>query len=248
MSRKIDLPGQKNKGLFITGTDTGVGKTLITAGVAVSLRKSGMDIGVMKPIETGFGLRRSDCNFLRKVTGIKDPLESISPYRYKFPLSPFGAAQMEKFPVRLEHVQRAFDKLLRRHEGLLVEGAGGLLVPITRKSTMADLAIRLEIPLLIVARTSLGTLNHTLLTVEVARARHIPVAGVIFNQIAKSRGLAERTNPSVMKRFLSVPILGEIPYAPFLSKGESRAEQVGEWVEKHIDMGRIRSLFLKVTP
>jgi dethiobiotin synthetase len=242
MLREMDSCQSKYRGLFITGTDTGVGKTLVAAGLAASLRNSGVDIGVMKPIETGFSLRSSDAFFLKRMAGVNDPLENICPYRFKFPLSPYAAAQIENVSIRLEKVSQAYHRLLRKHQALLVEGAGGLLVPITRKMTMADLALRLNLPLLIVARTSLGTLNHTLLTVEVARRRGIKVAGVIFNHLARRRGLAEKTNPSVIKDFLSVPILGEIPYAPFLKGKDRKGERIREWVEAHVDIERIRSL------
>lgn len=234
----------KHRGLFITGTDTGVGKTMVAAGLVASLRNSGLDIGVMKPIETGFRPRSSDAFFLKRITGVMDPLETISPYRLKHPLSPFLAAEIEKVSIRFEKVSQAYHRLLKKHQAVLVEGAGGLLVPITRRTTMADLALRLSLPLLIVARTSLGTLNHSLLTIEVARRRGIEVAGLIFNHLVQRRGLAERTNPSVIKNFLSVPILGEIPYAPFLNQRDRSKEKIREWVETHVDMNRIRAIFL----
>ncbi len=243
MGRKLNRSQRmKHRGFFITGTDTGVGKTLVTAGLAASLRSSGIDIGVMKPIETGYSPRSSDSAFLMRATGVDDPGDFISPYRFKFPLSPFAAAKMEKAPIHLMKIERAFHRLLRRHRGILVEGAGGLLVPITKGSLMVDLALRLDLPLLIVSRTNLGTLNHTLLTVEVARERGIEVAGVIFNHLVERKGLAERTNPEVIKPFLSVPILGEIPYAPFLKEKGPVAEKIRKWVERHVDMDRIRSL------
>jgi dethiobiotin synthetase len=233
----------KHKGLFITGTDTGVGKTLVTAGLAASLRSSGIDIGVMKPIETGYSPRSSDSAFLMRAAGVEDPLDYISPYRFKFPLSPFAASTMEKIPIHLRKIEQAFHRLLRQHRGVLVEGAGGLLVPITRVSLMVDLALRLDLPLLIVSRTNLGTLNHTLLTVEVAKRRGIKVAGVIFNHLVERKGLAERTNPEVIKPFLDVPILGEIPYASFLKEKGLKGEKIRDWIKAHVDMSQIRSLF-----
>ena len=233
---------RKYKGLFITGTDTGVGKTLVGAGLVASLRDSGMDIGVMKPIETGFSLRTSDAVFLKSMAGVSDPLESITPYRLKHPLSPFAAAQIEKVSIRFEKIARAYEGLLQNHQALLVEGAGGLLVPITRENMMADLALYLKLPLLIISRTGLGTINHTLLSVEVARQRGVEVAGVIFNHLGPRKGLAERTNPSVIRHFLDVPVLGEIPYAPFLKKRGRDGEKIRRWVEAHVDMDRIRSV------
>lgn len=244
MLKKGDSPqkGLKSTGFFITGTDTGVGKTVVAGGLVASLRNSGLDIGVMKPIETGFSLRSSDALFLKRMAGVDDPLDSVTPYRLKHPLSPFTAAQIEGISIRLEKIRQAYRRLLKKHQAVFVEGAGGFLVPITHKVTMADLALRLNLPLLIVARTNLGTLNHTLLTVEVAKRRGAKVAGVIFNHLVQRSGLAERTNASVIKDFLSVPILGEIPYASFLKGGNRTNEKIREWVETHIDIERIRSL------
>jgi dethiobiotin synthetase len=232
----------KYRGLFITGTDTGVGKTVVAVGLAASLRNSGVDIGVMKPIETGFSLRSSDAFLLKRMAGVDDLLDSITPYRLKHPLSPFAAAQIERVSIRLEKIRQAYRRLLKKHQAVFVEGAGGLLVPITRKITMADLALCLDLPLLIVSRTNLGTLNHTLLTVEVAKGRGVKVAGVIFNHLVQRRGLAEKTNPSVIKDFLGVPILGEIPYATFLKGGNRTNEKIRKWVETHVDMEKIHSL------
>jgi dethiobiotin synthetase len=198
----------------------------------------------MKPIETGYIPRSSDSAFLIRAAGADDPIEWVSPYRFKFPLSPFAAAKIEKTPVHLVKIERAFHRLLRRHRGVLVEGAGGLLVPITRVSLMVDLALCLDLPLLVVSRTNLGTLNHTLLTVEAAKKRGIKVAGVIFNHLVERKGLAERTNLEVIKPFLGVPILGEIPYASFLKEKGPVPEKIGKWMERHVEMARIRSFFL----
>jgi dethiobiotin synthetase len=231
-----------SRGLFITGTDTGVGKTLVGAGLVASLRNSGVDIGVMKPIETGFSLRSSDAVFLKKIAGVKDSLDSICPYRLKHPLSPYTAAQIENVSIRFGRIARAYEVLLQNHQALLVEGAGGLLVPITREKMMADLALYLKVPILIISRTGLGTINHTLLSVEVARERGIEVAGVIFNHVGPHRGLAERTNPSVIRHFIDVPTLGEIPYASFLNRKERIDERIKKWVESHVDMNRIRAV------
>ena len=232
-----------SRGLFITGTDTGVGKTIVAAGLAASLRNSGMDIGVMKPIETGFSRRSSDAVFLKKIAGVKDSLDSICPYRLKHPLSPFTAARIESVSIRFGTIARAYEALSQSHRALLVEGAGGLLVPITRERMMADLVLYLKLPVLIISRAGLGTINHTLLSVEAARRRGVEVAGVIFNHLGPRRGLAERTNPSVIRHFVDVPILGEIPYAPFLKKMGRDGEKIRRWVEAHVDMHRISSIF-----
>ncbi|MGQ9647650.1 MAG: dethiobiotin synthase [Thermodesulfobacteriota bacterium] len=233
---------KSHKGLFITGTDTGVGKTILAGGLAASLRNSGIDIGVMKPIETGFSSRSSDAVFLKEIAGVEESLDSICPYRFKRPLSPFTAARLERVSIRFDRIVRTYGRLLHDHPAVLVEGAGGLLVPITRGMMMIDLALRLNLPLLVVSRTSLGTINHTLLSVEVARWRGVEVAGVVFNHVSPRRGLAERTNPSLIRGFLNVPILGEIPYAPFLKNRGRDGEKIMRWIEANVDMGRIRSI------
>jgi dethiobiotin synthetase len=233
---------RKYKGLFITGTDTGVGKTIVTAGLVASLRDSGMDIGVMKPIETGFSLRSSDAVFLQEIAGVEDSLDSICPYRFKHPLSPFTAAKIENLSIRFERIGHVYEELQQSHQALLVEGAGGLLVPITRQKMMADLALYLKLPILIISRTGLGTINHTLLSVEVARWRGIEVAGVVFNHLSPRRGLAERTNPSIIRHFLDVPVLGEVPYASFLKRKDRIDKTLKQWVESHVDMNRIRAV------
>jgi dethiobiotin synthetase len=233
---------RKYRGFFITGTDTGVGKTIVTASLVASLRHSGFDMGVMKPIETGFSLRSSDAVFLKKIAAVKDPLDSICPYRLKHPLSPFTAAKIENVSIRFERIARAYEGLLENHRALLVEGAGGLLVPITGEKMMADLALYLKLPVLIISRTGLGTINHTLLSVEAAKKRGVEVAGVIFNHLGPRRGLAEKTNPSVVRHFLDVPILGEIPYAPFLKKRGRDGGKIWRWVETHVAMDRIHSI------
>ncbi len=238
------VSAHKIRGLFVTGTDTGVGKTLVAAGLCAAFRRSGIDVGVMKPFETGFVSSTSDSDFLKKAAGVEDSLESVTPYRLKFPLSPFAAAQIEGVPIHLSRIDRAFAALSKKHHGLIVEGAGGLLVPITRKATMADLAVRLRVPLLIVARTNLGTLNHSLLTLEVAKSKGIPVVGIVFNHLAKRKGLAEKMNVATIRPFLDVPILGEIPYASFYGNREGRTERLRQLIERNVDMGPIRALFL----
>jgi dethiobiotin synthetase len=239
-----EMSERKIRGIFVTGTDTGVGKTLVAAGLCASLRESGVNVGIMKPIETGFVLSTSDSGFLKRTAGVEDSVESMTPYRLKLPLSPFAAGRIEGIRIDLRRIDRAFGRLLKRHRGLIVEGAGGLLVPITRNTMMADLAVRLGTPILIVSRTNLGTLNHTLLTVEAARSRKIPVVGVVFNNLVQKRGVAEETNVATIRPLLTVPVLGEIPYAPFYNKSEADPERLRQLIERNVDMRRIRSLFL----
>lgn len=204
-------------GLFITGTDTGVGKTLITAGLAHALRTKKIDVGVMKPIETGCPtrdgrLRPPDALTLREAAGSRDALDLINPYRFREPLAPMVAAERSRRDIDVERLLSCFGRLTNRHTIMLVEGAGGLLVPITDKVSYLDLAARLRLPVLVVIGSRLGALNHARLTVEAALAARIPVAGAIVNRATPERSLARTTNVSALQRLLPIPVLGEIPY------------------------------------
>ena len=204
------------RGIFITGTDTGVGKTYVACGIAKELRERGMDVGVMKPVETGCRLKKgvlvpSDALALARAAAVKDPLDLVNPYRYRNPLAPAVAASLERSTVRIERIRKAFDELNRRHEYLILEGAGGILVPLTQNRSFLDLAKTLDLPVLVVARPGLGTINHTLLTLEALRTRGVPIAGVVINHALPGRsGLAERTSPAVIEDRSALPILGTV--------------------------------------
>ena len=138
-------------GLFVTGTDTGVGKTLITAGLAAALRARGIDIGVMKPIETGCPTRRSrllplDAMTLQEASGSRDAIDLINPYRFREPLAPMIAAEVSGRRIDIGKLRERFSHLAGRHPAILVEGAGGLMVPITETSSFLDLAGLLKLP------------------------------------------------------------------------------------------------------
>jgi dethiobiotin synthetase len=193
------------RGLFVTGTDTGVGKTVITAALAAGLRAAGRQVGVMKPVETGCAreggeLRAADAEYLAERAGSPDPGALICPCRYESPLAPAAAARLERRPVDLDAIRGAHAELRRRHPFLLVEGAGGAAVPLTDDLLLADLAAEFGYALLVVARAGLGTLNHTLLTLELARGRGVLVFGIVLNRYPREPGLAERTNPEELRR------------------------------------------------
>lgn len=205
------------KGLFVTGTDTGVGKTLITAGLAHALRTLGIDVGVMKPIETGCPtkaerLRPLDALMLREAAQSRDALDLVNPYRFRMPVAPMVAAERSGRSIDTERLEERFARLAERHSVVLVEGAGGLLVPITREVSFLDLAVRLKLPLLVVIGSRLGALNHARLTVEAAFRAHVPVVGVILNRFSNERSMARTTNYSALCQLLPVSFLGEIPY------------------------------------
>lgn len=204
--------------ILITGTDTGVGKTLVSAGLAAELRRRGVDVGVMKPFATGGRsvqgrLVSDDALFLRSAAGVDDPLDLINPSCLKPPLAPSMAAEVSGAKIDLGKVRAAYRTLARKHRTLIVEGVGGLLVPLLRGLTVADFAKKLQLPLVIVTRPALGTLNHTALTVLAARSHGLKVLGLVVNAAQPGRkGLAERLNPAALELFIRLPVLGELPY------------------------------------
>jgi dethiobiotin synthetase len=203
--------------LFITGTDTGVGKTVCTAALARALREMGHEVGVMKPIQTGVrrtqkGWESGDAEYLTHVSGVNDPMDLVCPVRLEAPLAPSVAAELEGTTVDLARVLAAYHELRTRHAGVLVEGAGGIAVPIQGDYGMADLARKMELPVLIVARPALGTINHTVLTVRYAQSAGLTVLGVIVAGMPLNPGLAEQTSPAAIEQLTGVPVLGRLPY------------------------------------
>jgi dethiobiotin synthetase len=210
-------------GLFVVGTDTGVGKTRVAAAIARGLTAAGCRVGVLKPVATGAvrvngSLRSEDAERLAESIGGGVPLECVAPLQYEAPLAPSVAARMQGRPLSFVDVERALAEPLawwaERAEILVVEGVGGLLCPLAEAATVADLAVAFDFPLVVVARRGLGTLSHTLLTVEAARWRGLRVAGVLLNAAEPTTdSLVERTNAEELTRRLpGIAILAELPH------------------------------------
>jgi dethiobiotin synthetase len=193
--------------LLVSGTDTGVGKTYVTAALAAACAGSGRRVAVLKAAQTGDD---DDAAWIAaRVPGIV----VRTALRYEAPVAPVVAARLEGAPEpSLATIVTAARELRAEADGILVEGSGGLLVPINERETFADLGVALGLPLLIVARPGLGTLNHTALTVEVARARGLTVAGVIVCGTSAEPDVAERTNLAELQHL--APLLAAIPYDP----------------------------------
>jgi len=196
-------------GLFVTATDTGVGKTWVACALARAATRRGLRVAAMKPCETGDG---DDGARLMDAAGRPLDPALARPYQFHLPASPEVAARVEGTVVDVASIVAAFARLTRDADFTIVEGAGGLLVPVAPGVLMADLAARLGLPLLVVARASLGTVNHTLLTIEAARARKIAIAGVVTSRAADTAGPEEPTNPEAIATYGRVPILGVFPH------------------------------------
>lgn len=231
------------KGLFVTATDTGVGKTLVAGGLAGVLRERGVDAGVYKPLQSGHLAAdpEGDAARLKALAGVEDPTDLICPRAFEEPLAPLVAMRRAGMTVTLDDLERGYRVLAGRHRFVIAEGAGGLAVPFAERALVADLAARLRMPLLIVARPHLGTVNHTILTVEFARQRGIGVVGVVISGLGCGPvGAAEKTNPDLIEEWAGVPVLGTVPW---LGEGFTPAE-VRKAIAAHVDIGAILSCLL----
>lgn len=197
-------------GLFITGTDTAVGKTLAAAGLASTLRLAGLAPAAMKPVQTGLDDGNRDLDMIAQAGAIP-PDKLAVPYSFCPAVSPKLAARISGRPIEIDKIIEEFERLKGLSAVVIVEGSGGLLAPISQESVMADLATALALPLLIVARPTLGTLNHTALTVEAARARKLKILGVVLSGFPRTPDLAEATNPAEIEVLTNCPIAGVIP-------------------------------------
>lgn len=206
------------KGIFVTGTDTGVGKTVVSAAIGWTLTQSGKRVAPMKPVQTGVGDDELlDIEFVQKVMGTSYSLEAVCPYRFPLPLAPLAAAELSRERIDVDKIKSAYFDLSSRNDAVIVEGAGGLLVPLTETYFMSDLAYDLGVGLIIVIRPGLGTLNHTLLSLEHARSRGLNILGIVINNFPHSPAMAERKNPELLVRLTGERILGVIHQNPEIS-------------------------------
>ncbi len=233
------------KGLLIAGTDTDVGKTLVAGGIAGALRKRGYRVGAMKPAESGCPREEGrlvppDALFVKEMAGCDAPLDVVCPYRFEESLAPFIAAGRSGVEIDLERICSAYDELRLAHDVTLVEGIGGLLVPIRRDFLVSDLALRLNLPLLVVGRLGLGTLNHTLLTVETAARRGLEILGIVLSATSPSSSPAEETNFEILKSLTEIPVLGVLPHLTEVPSRKAHTPAVStliQAVEAHLDLG-----------
>ena len=234
-------PHSTPTGIFITGTDTEIGKTVIAGGLAAALKASGVNVGVMKPIASG-GIEHNgrivseDAIFLKNTAQVDDALDLINPICLRPPLAPSVAAEIEGVSIDLRQIDDAFAQLCQRHEFIVVEGVGGIAVPICEDVLVAEMAQRFQLPLLIVARPNLGTINHTVLTVEFAKSRNLELYGIVLNASQdESKGLAEDTNPKELERLTHLPLLGTVPFDERLQGDTPHPDFLSQFINRHID-------------
>ena len=200
--------------IFVTGTDTNIGKTVVTAGLAAVMQSLGYKAGVYKPFQSGAEEKNGflvspDLAYVKKLDFY---VETLCTYLLKEPASPALAAEIEGVTINMASVAREYQTLKHSCETVIVEGAGGLMVPVSKDALICDVAKMLDIPVLIVARPDLGTINHTLLTINQARVMGLDIAGVIINRYPLTTGdIATKTAPRLIEEYSDVNILGIIP-------------------------------------
>ncbi len=229
-------------GIFITGTDTNVGKTAVAAGLAGALKQRGYNVGVMKPVQSGAAVRNGklysrDAEFLTAVIDGQGETGLISPVLLREALAPSVAADIEGKTIDLNLIRNAYLELEQMHDIVIVEGAGGIAVPLKNKFLTSDLIAYLGVPAIIVARAALGTINHTFLTLEHAKRTGISVIGVIINNYIG--GVAEETSPKIINELTGILVLGIIPHDPAIDVEGGRPGDIVSLVEGSIDIERI---------
>lgn len=223
-------PRHRGAGVFITGTDTGVGKTVLSAALAAALARLGHDVGVMKPVETGVSLSKpasSDAARLQAIVESEETLGAICPYRFELPVAPVAAAHADRRSIDLGIIRQMYRLLAKHYDYTVVEGVGGVRVPLTEKADVMDLAVALKLPVVVVGRAGLGGINHALLTVDALQRRKLPLVALMLNRTHPVRSaelrLQERTTIEALRKRAGVPVLGPLAYDPTFGKSFRRA-------------------------
>lgn len=216
MPINLNLP--KKAGLFITGTDTGVGKTLIAGAIAKILDDKGLKVGVFKPIATGCkhsweGLTSNDTEFLAYCANSDLPLSTITPVGYSTPAAPVVSAARDGPAIDFDRIATTYKDICQNSNIVIIEGIGGVRVPLTEEFDLLDLAVEFAMPIVIVARPNLGTINHTLMTIDCVRAAELKIAGVVINGYKATESIiAEDTAPEVIAKCSGADILSVVPF------------------------------------
>lgn len=204
------------RGLFVTGADTDIGKSVVGAVIARLALEAGLKTGIMKPVTSGCVMRdgvrvSEDAELLAYGAGIEKLPPEATPYLFIAPVAPSVAAEKEGCRIDLERIAADYATLATAHDFMVVEGAGGLMVPLAGGLLVADLVLRLNLPVIVVARPGLGTVNHTLLTCFAARQMGLSVTGVIISGFPDEPGEAEESAPHLIGSLSGAPLLGIFP-------------------------------------
>jgi len=222
-----------NRTIFVAGTDTEVGKTVVTAALLRQLRRDGINAAPMKPVQTGATktlreLTAPDLEFQLKVAGMeasKEMQNLMCPYRYTPACSPHLAGREVQHYAEIEVIEQCAEQLHEHYDALLIEGSGGVLAPLNESETMLDLIEELDVPVLLVADIGLGTINHSVLSARVLQRAGVTVLGVLYNEaFPEDDDFVKSNNPQAVSRFGDVSNLGVVPHVPGLN-----AEDAATW-------------------
>lgn len=232
--------------IFVTATDTGVGKTVVTAALAVALLAHEKSVGVMKPVETGVVKGQpSDAGRLTRTAQVSDSLDFVRPYAFRLPVAPLDAARAERRTIKIPTVMRAYRQLQAQYDLLLIEGVGGVHVPITPKLDVLDLIKKLRVPVLVVGRVGLGGVNHALLTLNALHERKVSVLALVLNKTCPAKtavaSLQERSTVELLREFAGVPVIGPLPY---MAGVDARFERAVEKMAVNSEMKKLTKLVL----
>ncbi len=227
------------KGVFVTGSDTGVGKTVIAGAIAAAVKAHGLGVGVMKPVASGAKeiegkLVSEDAVYLKKIIDSTDDDDLVNPIRLEPPIAPTMAALKSGIQIDIDKICSAYKELTNRHDFVVVEGIGGLMVPIDDTLFVADMVSKMDLALVIVSRDYLGTINHTLLTVEYARSRNIRIKGIVINMLKGNDDFVQE-----IEKHSSAPILGTIPYMENVRVEDCAYGNIVEHFRKEINISKI---------
>jgi dethiobiotin synthetase len=223
-------------GIFITGTDTGVGKTIIAAALVIALKRQGLDAGYFKPVASGAvktkaGWMSPDLRLILNTTGLMDPPPLMNPVYLVPPLAPMPAAECSGVRWSRSEITKALKLLRSYHDFLVVEGVGGLMVPLKKKFWVIDLIKQVDFPVLVIGRPGLGTINHTLMTLTLLKLQRIKVLGFLFNGQKGRAGPAEKTAPGIIETYSKVPYWGTLPWDPKVSEEKFRLGSIPKRLE-----------------
>jgi dethiobiotin synthetase len=222
------------RGLFVTGTDTGVGKTIVAAAICAALAARGERVAAFKPVVTGTdedpGEWPPDHELLAAAASAGQAPGDVAPFTFGPPVSPHYAAELASTEIDTDRLQTAVHRAAESAEALVCEGVGGLLVPLATDYSVRDLAVELALPLIVVARTGLGTISHTLLTVEAARAAGLTVAGIVMTPWPDLPEPIERSNRETVERLAGVAVSGLPPATSHTLAAAGGALPLHDWL------------------
>ncbi|MDR1474772.1 MAG: dethiobiotin synthase [Endomicrobium sp.] len=192
------------KGIFITATDTEVGKTYVSCKILKSLKSLGINSGCFKPVSTG---DRNDAKALIKASGIEESGGLVTPVFFKNPMSPYGASLLENKKFDLKKIEKTFKYFIDKYDFNVVEGVGGVLVPLKKNFFVSDLIKQFNLPVIVVAGHKVGTINHTLLTIEKLKNDNQNILGIILNSSKKENDISTKSNAKLIKQLTKLPVL-----------------------------------------